>query len=493
MSSPPDRARSEAFRRQAQALEGAGERAAALDAYQAALALRMELATVSLAFWERLGTLDPGRLDAVDGRAAALAALGRAGDAVEALKAAILAHPHEARLWNRLGLVIDHSGDSERALVFFEEAVRLAPELASALYNRGNVFFDLGELTRAEADFDAASLHAASPADSARIALARALLALHRGELAYGWDAYAARNHPDHPAAPVFDAPGERWTPQTELAGAHLLLIGEQGVGDEAMFAGLVGDALDAVGPQGRVSLAVEPRLVALMGRSFPAAQVFAYAAAREAGRVVRRVGAAQAQGVACWAPLADLCQRFRRAPEAFPRAPYLRPDPARVAQWRAWLGEGAPAVGLSWRSGRLTGGRGRQYPSLADWAPVLAVDGVRFVDLQYDGSGEERAELARIGGRPLRVPPGIDLRADLDDLAALACALDRLVSVPNATAAIAAACGARVDLLTAPGGWPRLGGKDYPWYARAHCFVADGYGGWRNAMTAAAAGLARA
>ena len=491
-------------RTSAQACEAAGDLAGALAAYETALASRpddvevlaglarlagrMEMPQQALGWWEQVLSLDPASLAAADGRGRSLADLHRYGDAVEVLRSAILAHPHEARLWNSLGVVLNQQGDSGAALTFFDEAVRLEPAFAAALYNRGDTRFDLGELAYAEADFNAAARHAVDPAQTAVIAFARALLALHRGDLGAGWDAYEARLSPDHPSAPVFEAPGEPWTPDAPLQGAHLLAIGEQGLGDEIMFASLVPDLLAALEPQGRLSLALEPRLHALARRSFPSVEILAYATERRGGRPHRRVAPGGGRGVELWAPLASLPRAFRRTPQAYRPAPYLTPDPARVAHWRGWLGP-APAIGLSWRSGLQGGRRGRHAPELAAFAPLLQA-GVRVVHLQYGAREEELATLDALAATPLLRPPDIDLKQDLDDLAALCVALDAVVSVPNATAALAAACGAETWFLTSPNAWPRLGTDGYPWYPQARSFAAERFGDWEAVIERVAATL---
>ena len=68
--------------------------------------------------------------------------------------------------------------------------------------------------------------------------------------------------------------------------------------------------------------------------------------------------------------------------------------------------------------------------------------------------------------------PPGIDLKNDLDDLAALTCALDLVVGQANATTNIAAACGAPTWLISTPGAWPKLGTDRYPWYPQVRVFI---------------------
>jgi Flp pilus assembly protein TadD len=488
-------------------LERAGDLAGALAEHQAALALapdnpdllaalarlagRLHMPEVAAAFWGHVLAREPDRLEAVDGRARALRDLGRFDEAVGTLKPALLGRAGDARLWNTLGTVLNQQGDSQAALGAFEEAVRLDPRLATALYHRGGVRFDLGELDAAAADFAAARRHARTPADRAMIDFAAATLSLARGDLAAGWDAYEVRLAPDWAGAVTFEAPGRRWTPEAPLAGKRLLVLAEQGLGDEIMFANVLPDVLDALGPDGRLSVAVEPRLADLFRRSFPTVEVSAHATDRapdRAGGRPRR-SAPDAGGVDLWTPMGSLMRRFRRSLDAFPTAAaYLRPDPARVAHWRAWLGEGAPAVGITWRSGKLAGDRRRLYPALDDWGAVVRTPGVRIVNLQYGADADELAAVARLRGGPILEAPGLDLRNHIDDLAALAAALDLVLAVPNATAALAGAIGARIGLIAGPAAWPRLGTDAYPWYPQAHGLTAHAFGDWSAPLAQAAA-----
>ena len=487
--------------------ERAGDLHGALEAYQVALAEtpndpdalaavariaeRLEMYEVADQVWTQVSALAPDRIEAVDGRARSLCALGRAAEAVALLKDTLLARPEETPLWNALGVALTQDGQAELALTFLDEALRLDPRFAAARYNRGGALFDLGRIEEAQADFAGARKLARKPQDAAMIDFAAATLLLARGELGPGWDAYESRFSRDLPNPFVLRASGRRWTPDLRLEGKRVLILGEQGLGDEIMFANTLPDVLQAVGSDGQVVLAVEPRLVSLFQRSFPAAEVIAHATRAEGGMKVRTVeGLAPAD---IWAPLGSLPRRFRRSVSDFPGGGgYLKPDPARAAYWREWLGDGPPAVGLNWRSGAILGDRRRHYPALEHWSPVLATPGVRFVAIQYGGEGEELAQLSQATGGRLLSPPGIDLRNDIDDLAALCAALSLTVSVANATGALAGACGCPLIMISGPWPWPKLGTRDYPWYPQARGFAAAGFGAWESVMRDVAAEVAK-
>jgi hypothetical protein len=132
-------------------------------------------------------------------------------------------------------------------------------------------------------------------------------------------------------------------------------------------------------------------------------------------------------------------------------------------------------------------GDRRRNYPPLEAWAPVLRTPGVRFVNLQYGECGPELAALRELGGAEILEPPDLDLRNDIDGLAALCGALDLVLAVGNATAALAGACGHPTGLVAGPAAWPRLGTNGYPWYPAVRSLAAETFGVWEPVMAEAA------
>ncbi|PZQ65714.1 MAG: flagellar protein FlbA, partial [Phenylobacterium zucineum] len=124
----------------------------------------------------------------------------------------------------------------------------------------------------------------------------------------------------------------------------------------------------------------------------------------------------------------------------------------------------------------------------LADWTGLLSVAGVRFVNLQYGDCAEDLAALRAASGAEILQPPGIDLREDLDDLAALTAALDLTVAAANATGAIAGAVGAPLALLGPARSWTDLGADAYLWFPQARRLASPEPGAWQAPMAEAAA-----
>jgi len=473
-----------------QALEAAPDHPAILSDL-GRLALRMGEPGMAEVLFGRVYEADPANPEAADNLAQALREQARYDDAVAILRPILQTSPAEPILWNTLGTIVNAQGDSAAALIYFDEALRLVPRFAAARYNRAGVLMDQGQTQAALDECDAAlAIAQAAPgggnaSDMAMMRLGRAMMLLALGRLEEGWPVYEARMDPALPESPVFELPCPRLDAHAHLADLNLLAMGEQGLGDEVLFASLVPDLLQALGPRGRLTLSAEPRLVPLFARSFPNAQVIAHATVQQEGRSWRSFPDESAVA-ACdaWTPIASLLARLRPKVECFKaEAGYLRPDPARVAFWRSALATAPPGrkVGLTWRSGLLTSKRRRSYAPLPLWGEVMATPGVQWVQLQY---GECDAELdaaeAAFGVRFWR-PPGIDLREDLDDLAALSSALDLVIGAPNATTSLAAACGAQTWFVTGPGGWIQLGTSRHPWYPNARLFVAPSFGSTKS------------
>jgi hypothetical protein len=253
---------------------------------------------------------------------------------------------------------------------------------------------------------------------------------------------------------------------------------------------------LEALGPDGRLTLAVEPRLVGLFQRAFPQARVGAHSTDKTEAHPVRGAPVlAGAEPVDVWAPMGAFLSVFRASLDAFPeRTGYLAPDPGRVEHWRDWLAslppgpKVGPKLGIVWKSLKLGGERRRAFAPFAAWAPVLATPGAVFVSLQYGDAAAEIAQAADAGVE-IRVPPGLDLKDDLEGVAALCAALDLVVGPANATTQLAGAVGAPLWLLMAPAAWTCLGTDRYPWWPQARVFHAPGFD-WDQAMAAVAQAL---
>ena len=295
-----------------------------------------------------------------------------------------------------------------------------------------------------------------------------------------GWPHYERRRH--LPDRRQITANLPRWGGEP-IPGRTLLVLGEQGLGDEIMFASCLGEALTRCG---RAMLTCDARLIKLFERSFPGVQAFDEGSVRGAD-----VADAEFEVLAGSLPV-----HFRSHLAAFPRHDgYLRADPARVAYWRERLsafGPG-PKLGLSWRGGTaLTRARLRSL-SVEDLLPLLQHRGWQFVSLQYGAVDEDLALLRERHG--VNLPHFPEVIPDYDDTAALVCALDGVVSVCTSIVHLTGALGRPVHVLvpSVPEWRYGVSGTTMPWYPSATLYRQGADETWSTPVARLHAALAAA
>jgi len=424
---------------------------------------------------------------------------GRFEDSVEILRAAIYAAPDNAILWNALGTTLFESGDSQQAVTFYEEALRLRPDFSRVHHNIAFALETLGRIEDALKHYEFATENAASEADLVISNHAYSQALLSAGRLRQGWDLYRWRLNRHYPHATNFLLQAAPWEgdDSEELKGRTIVLMGEQGLGDEVLFANVFQDVIDAAGAKGEVRIACERRLVPLFQRSFPDAVVERHYTIEREGRKHRHAPSLFEDGkVDLWTPYASPLKAFRATTDAFPDKPgYLIPDEGRVEAFRRQLmalGPG-PKVGLLWKSLKMDASRSKGFAAFEMWKPVLKTPGVTFLNLQYGDVAEELEMAESRFGVKIHQPEDIDLMNDLDGVAAFCKACDLVIGPMNATTNIAAAAGGKVwfirpNLTT----WAMLGETEMLWYPGSRTFAGDQYRDWVSAMKKTAAEFSR-
>jgi tetratricopeptide (TPR) repeat protein len=395
--------------------------------------------------------------------------------AVEVWRRVIELRPTDALAHNNLGLQWHFGkGDPHRAKSAFERALELHPHLTEARFNLCSVLADLGEVDAAVAGFD--RMRDGAFHDEAMFH--RAVVLLKSRRFGEGWPDYRYRW--GYQGAPRKPAGYPDWQGEP-CEGETLLVFGEQGLGDEIMFASCLADLRARV--VGRITLQCDVRLETLFRRSFPELSVVGVPSGA-AGRpeavcsLNHRIDYQVAMG--------DLPGFFRRDEASFPRhAGYLRPAPERVDYWRgrlSSLGEG-PKIGISWQGGQdQTRRRLRSIP-LDEWLPILTVEGAHFVSLQYTDCQDELRALAERHG--IIVHHWQEAIDDYDETAALVSALDQVVTVCTSVVHLTGALGkpAWVLVPTIPE-WRYLNaGASMPWYPSVRLFRQPRQGAWQDVL----------
>lgn len=369
-----------------------------------------------------------------------------------------------------LALALQEQGRLDAAIDLYRRAISLGAAIPRTNNNLGNALRDLGHWTEAE-QAQRRAIEAEPGYALAHYNLALTLLT--RGKLAEAWPEYEWRWRTEHFTSRRRGFAAAPWDGRT-IADGSLLLWGEQGVGDEIMFAGLLGEAL-ARAPN--VVLECDPRLAPLFARSYPAVRVIP--------RVDPPLARAQASDVVAQSPVGSLprlvCPHLATSRSS---GRYLAADRARAARLRSRyraLGRG-PVVGVSWRSVNRRVGDAKSM-ALASLAPVLTLPGVTFLSLQYGACSDELNHVRRELGVAIHHDAAIDPMTDLDGFAAQVAAVDLVISVSNSTLHMAGALGRPTwAMLPAARGlmwyW-FLDRDDSPWYPSARLFRQSAPGYW--------------
>ncbi|WP_325169496.1 tetratricopeptide repeat protein [Azospirillum agricola] len=405
----------------------------------------------------RAVALAPALTGALTTGGAARKGMERFADAARDHRRALRVTPGHAKAWSNLGTALAGLSRWEEALTAHRRALALAPALADAHLNLGHAEQVLGRSGAARRHAERTIRLAPGRADAR---MNRALLRLSAGDLDGGWRDYAAR-------FPAGESRGRRFAMPEWLgedpSGLSILVWGEQGLGDEIMF----GTALpDLVRRAGRLVVECDARLVRLFARALPGAEV--------------RAPTGDPRDCDRHAAMGSVAAILRRRLGDFPTHPgFLVPDPLEAARWRdrlAALGSGL-TVGVCWRSSRITAERAGAYSRLDQWGPLFAVPGLRFVNLQYDECAAELADARRRFGVAIATWPDLDLRNDLDAVAALMAGLDLVITAPTSVGELAAAVGIPVWRLGGGNDWSALGAGVRPWFPAMAVLGRDGRG----------------
>ncbi len=375
----------------------------------------------------------PGYWAALANLGAALHRQQRYEEAVTAYSAAIEANPANAKAFTNLGVALNEQWRMTESLRAHEAAVALAPNDPEIRNNRALALLIAGDLAQGFA------------------------------EMEWRWRTPSMKPH---------GVPGPLWLGEAPR-GRTILLHDEAGFGDTLQFVRYA----PLVAERGaRVVLQVQAPLVSLVRRSMP-----------EVANVFARGEALPAYDLQC--PLVSLPHAFNTTLQTVPAGvPYLHPDPATAAQWRARLEASRTTpgllVGLVWAGAsrpdmpQAMAMDRRRSMTLAHFAPFASVPNIRFVSLQ-------------LGTSPERTPPGmaiLDPMASMqsfDDTAALVANLDLVITVDTSVAHLAGALGRPVWVLSRHDAcWRWLAGEQSsPWYPQLRFYRQPGPGDWASVI----------
>ncbi|MCZ8253600.1 MAG: tetratricopeptide repeat protein [Hylemonella sp.] len=499
----------------------AGQREDAIELFRKALAqnknhsfLQFNLAKAlsesgrdeeALVHHKRASQLAPAHLDSWINFGISLRKLDRNTEALDCFLKATALNPESPVAWNNVGVVqqklgltqealaafdkalslqpnfidalinksvsLDESGSRTEALRYVEEALALDPHLATAWNAKGVVLAGMDRDDQALACYEKAMGLAS---DWAEPALHKAHLLLRMHQFEQGWALFESRWAVGDLKRRPLDTSRPRWA--GDASDGPLLLWGEQGIGDQVLYASILPEL--ATLPQ-KKHVALDKRLIPLFQRSMTGFDFVDLAAVSDA------------LDFAVQLPLGSLPRLFRPDLASFSRArhPYLRADADRSVELRGKIAQqGRLICGVSWVSKRPDLGHFKSM-DLAQMLLPLASPRLHFVDLQYGDTAAERQTLQQTHGIEVQHLDEVDNFNDIDGLASLIQACDVVVTTSNSTAHLAGALGKRTLLLLPSGKgqlwyWAEIN-SHIPWYPSIQAFRQQEVGNWHHPLQA--------
>ena len=448
----------------------------------------------------------PNHAETLLGLGAALIGLGRNVEAIKPLEAALLIRPshpdtcfalaeayrakgqiERAFKIGLLGLegnpdylqghlaVIDALLDMERheeARPMLEKLLARYPKNMTVTAKMGAFHFHSGEFEEAEQKLAVA---AKALPDDPEVHWLLTCLCLGYRRWEKGWPRYRWRWPMSKRVSPeaLFDI--SNWNGEG-LIGKKILVWGEQGLGDELMFATCLPDLLDKVRPDLCV-LVCDPRLETVFNRSFP--KILTLPMDRQKSQdIILKIPACEYQIAS-----GDIPKFLRLSDADFPQAErWLVPDPLAAKKWQQRLnalGAGLK-VGVAWRGGTLERFKRAKSSHLSHWADILSLPGVQFVNLQY-GDCRDDLEAMEASGIKIHNFEDLDPVIKPDEQMALIAGLDLVIQTSNASAHMAGMLGVPIwNLLPYVADWRwGLRTETCLWYPSMRLFRQPNLGDW--------------
>ena len=434
-------------------LKGLGRLEEAVASYRTAVALKPKFAEAH----SNLGVV--------------LADQGKPDQAVAAHRKAIVLWPDYAEAYSNLGGALADQGKPDEAVAAYRKAIALKPDLAVAHSNLGVALKQHGKLEDARAALDRAL---AIDPGHAGAAFARAEVHLLHGDFAAAWSGYMARPSMERAGAECHREPLE-----PDLSGKRLLVLKDQGLGDEIFFLRFA-PRLKARGAS--IAYRADPKIAAMVGRlpfidrlAGPESGHGTFDLVLSVGDLPYLLGMTEAHDI--------------------PPSVELSVLPERSAEMRARLdGLGPPPyIAVTWRAGLQKRNRLSKIAPLERLAAALQAVKGTVVVVQRNPAAGEVGEFAAALGRDAH-----DLTAlneDLEAMLALVDLLDDYVCVTNTNFHLRAVRGraGRVLVPQPPEFRWMAEGDESPWFPGTRVYRQTADGGWDQAFAALERDLAAA
>lgn len=406
--------------------------------------------------------INPEKVEAYQSLTAILIAKEDLQGALTSATDALKINPFSVTSLNNLGATLTKLNNLHDAKSCFETSLAIEPENNFlAIFNLASIEYKLFNIQTSIELFEKI-LNSNSTLNREYLIPTKwslSSLYLHVGDLDKGWEYYKygfdLTNSIQNRRAPNRSFTKPRWDFKP-LNGKILLIWCEQGLGDEIDFLSILPDL-----PYMTESIIIEcdKRLVKILSTNFPQIHF------RETSYKNDFILSSMHDDFDFQVPIGDLMKLYRNDISKFQKvSSYLKVDEPLKSKFKSDLDNISKKkkIGICWRSGKLNPERNINYTNLADWGDIFKLsEEFDFVNLQYGECEDELLNAESLYGLKIIRWPKLDLKNDLDSVAALLSNLDLVVTIGSAVSCLAGAVGTK-QLLMMPDNWSFFGQKNY-------------------------------
>jgi len=262
--------------------------------------------------------------------------------AAEALRKGLDVEDNPIRddLLNNLGTTCVNEGDPDEGEKYLRQALEVNPKHPQANWNLG-------------------------------------LVLLEKGVWQEGWEKYHWGTFGEERRA--------RWVSWPQWSGqkAKVVIYGEQGLGDEIMFASILPDVIEDIGAA-NIILECHPRLETTFKRTFKGIHI----------QPTRKLEVTQIPDFNYRCAIGDLGMFYRNSAADFPKKPYLKMDDVYLCETKQGYERfPRPWIGVGWRGGYTKTRKDLRSLPLEEWLPVFKSSKGTFFSFQYQDTADAEVD----------------------------------------------------------------------------------------------------
>ena len=359
--------------------------------------------------------------------------------AIKNIKKSLEINPEFEEAINNLASVYTVCGEYKKAIPLYLKILKNNSLHKEANLNIAIAYFYINEISKAHFHFKAAKK--IDPEDD-KFKKNYAMFLLYIQDYKQAWQTIDGRlKLQDFLAEGSYlkNIKNKIWNGEKLNANDKILIVKEQGVGDEILYSTIYPDLLKEY-PSCKIE--TEPRLISLFKRSYKAEnQIIPYKSISDDKEKLKKINKVIFAG--------SLGRLYRNSINDFPKKNEVEAEKNQIDQIKNYLKkiDSNKKIGIAWKSKRYFFGEGKSL-NLEELEPILSLKNFTFINLQYGEIAEDLKKLKEKTGLELINIKEVDLFNDFEKISALLKSLDLFITVGNSTAHLSGALNVKTWLI---------------------------------------------